>query len=170
MMARFNRDWLHPATRERVKFEQNMNDHFLEGKPLKYKFCYANSYWNVEQRKKQAKIIKYLIEHPFATFREVGRIFNRDHHRVANLLRRYPKIKMKIQESREQEILNMYEDVLYDIAEITHKNVWKYKESDEKLRTTELKDLSAIAKETQERKNLMEGRPTEHQAINITIN
>jgi hypothetical protein len=64
----------------------------------------------------------------------------------------------------------MYEDVLYDIAEITQKNIKKYKESDEKLRTNELKDLSTIAKETNDRKNLMEGKPTENQSINITIN
>jgi hypothetical protein len=50
----------------------------------------------------------------------------------------------------------MYEDVLYDIAEITQKNIKKYKETDEKLRTNELKDLSSIAKETNERKNLIE--------------
>ena len=64
----------------------------------------------------------------------------------------------------------MYEDVLYDIAEITQKNIKKYKETDEKLRTNELKDLSAIAKETNERKNLIEGKPTENQSVNITIN
>ena len=64
----------------------------------------------------------------------------------------------------------MYEDVLYDIAEITQKNIKKYKESDEKLRTNELKDLSTIAKETNERKNLIEGKPTENQSVNITIN
>ncbi|MBO7695059.1 MAG: hypothetical protein J6T10_20765 [Methanobrevibacter sp.] len=75
---------------------------------------------------------------------------------------------MKLVENREKEILNMYEDVLYDIAEITARNVKAYKESDQQLRTNELKDLSSIAKDTNERKNLMEGKPTENQ--NITIN
>ena len=37
---------------------------------------------------------------------------------------------MKLIENREKEILNMYEDVLYDIAEITARNVKAYKESD----------------------------------------
>ena len=64
----------------------------------------------------------------------------------------------------------MYEDVLYDIAEITAKNVRAYKESDQQLRTNELKDLSSIAKDTNERKNLMEGKPTENQNITININ
>ena len=77
---------------------------------------------------------------------------------------------MAIHESREKEILDMYESVLYDIAEITQKNISKYKDTDDKLRTSELKDLSSIAKDTQDRKNLMEGKPTENQAINITIN
>jgi hypothetical protein len=75
---------------------------------------------------------------------------------------------MKLIENREKEILNMYEDILYDIADITAKNVKAYKESDQQLRTNELRDLSSIAKDTNERKNLMEGKPTENQ--NITIN
>jgi hypothetical protein len=89
---------------------------------------------------------------------------------VSRLLERYPKIKMQIAESREKEILNMYEDVLYDIAEITARNIKSYKESDQQLRTNELKDLSSIAKDTNERKNLMEGKPTENQNITININ
>ena len=89
---------------------------------------------------------------------------------VKNLLQRYPKIKMKIAESREKEILDMYEDILYDVAEITQKNIRKYKDTDERLRTNELRDLSTIAKETNERKNLMEGKPTENQNINVNFN
>lgn len=77
---------------------------------------------------------------------------------------------MKIAESREKEILDMYEDILYDVAEITQKNIRKYKDTDERLRTNELRDLSTIAKETNERKNLMEGKPTENQNINVNFN
>ena len=77
---------------------------------------------------------------------------------------------MQIAESREKEILNMYEDVLYDIAEITARNIKSYKDSDQQLRTNELKDLSSIAKDTNERKNLLEGKPTENQSITININ
>lgn len=110
-----------------------------------------------------------MLENPFASYRTVAAKFHRTVKSISQLLHRYPKIAMAMTEKRETEILNMYEDVLYDIAEITHKNIGKYKESDEKLRTTELKDLSTIAKETQERKNLIEGKPTENQNINITF-
>ena len=89
---------------------------------------------------------------------------------ISRLLQDYPNLKMQIVEKREKDLVWMYEDVLYDIAEITQKNIKKYKETDEKLRTNELKDLSSIAKETNERKNLIEGKPTENQSINITIN
>lgn len=89
---------------------------------------------------------------------------------ISRLLKDYPNLKMQIVEKREKDLVWMYEDVLYDIAEITQKNIKKYKETDEKLRTNELKDLSSIAKETNERKNLIEGKPTENQSINITIN
>ena len=173
-MAR-TRSWDRPDIRtdSKQRWEKSVNEHFLEGKPLVYpnlKRNYRPYRWTEQQRKEQAVIIRYMLEHPFATYREVSEKFNRSTKGVAKLLQRYPKIAMAMTEKREKEILNMYEDVLYDIAEITHKNIWKYKESEEKLRTNELKDLSNIAKETQERKNLMEGKPTENQNINITFN
>lgn len=149
-----------------------MEEHFVEGKPLRNPVTYKNYRpyrWNEKQRKEQAEIIKYMLENPFATYVEVAKKFNREKHSVSQLLQRYPKIASMVNENRDKEILKMYEDVLYDIAEITHKNIWMYKDSEEKLRTTELKDLSTIAKETQERKNLVEGKPTENQNINITF-
>lgn len=172
-MAR-KRSWSRPDMRTelREKWDKSLHDHFIDGKPLVYPTSIKNYRpfrWNEKQRKEQAAIIKYMLENPFASYREVAEKFHRTKRSVAQLLHRYPKIAMAMTEKREKEILDMYEDVLYDIAEITHKNIGKYKESDEKLRTTELKDLSTIAKETQERKNLIEGKPTENQNINITF-
>ena len=155
---------------EDERFYQNMNEHFLEWKPLKYKqsLCRNYKHWTIEQRKKQAEVFKYFLNHPNETYTSIERKFWCKKNYVQYLLNRYPKLKMKLIENREKEILNMYEDVLYDIAEITARNVKAYKESDQQLRTNELKDLSSIAKDTNERKNLMEGKPTENQ--NITIN
>lgn len=155
---------------EEEKFRKNMDEHFLEGKPLKYKqsMCRNYKHGTIEQRKKQAQVFKYFLNHPNETYASIERKFWCKQNYVSYLLNRYPKLKMKLVENREKEILNMYEDVLYDIAEITARNVKAYKESDQQLRTNELKDLSSIAKDTNERKNLMEGKPTENQ--NITIN
>lgn len=157
---------------ETKRFEKNMNEHFLEWKPLKWKhsLCYNTPRGTVEQRKKQAKVFRYFITHPNESYASIERKFWCGYGYIHGLLDRYPKIKMKIAENREKEILNMYEDVLYDIAEITARNVKAYKESDQQLRTNELKDLSSIAKDTNERKNLMEGKPTENQNITININ
>lgn len=147
-----------------------MDEHFLEWKPLKYKqsLCRNYRHWTIEQRKKQAEVFKYFLNHPNESYASIERKFWCKKNYISYLLNRYPKLKMKLVENREKEILNMYEDVLYDIAEITAKNVKAYKESDQQLRTNELRDLSSIAKDTNERKNLMEGKPTENQ--NITIN
>lgn len=155
---------------EEEKFRKNMDEHFLEWKPLKYKqsLCRNYRHWTIEQRKKQAEVFKYFLNHPNESYASIERKFWCKKNYISYLLNRYPKLKMKLVENREKEILNMYEDVLYDIAEITAKNVKAYKESDQQLRTNELRDLSSIAKDTNERKNLMEGKPTENQ--NITIN
>lgn len=175
-MGRRAKIWDKPndlRTEEQERWRESMNKHFMEWERLDYPIIYRNYRpyrGNTEQRKEQAKIIRHMIEHPFDTYTEVAKKFNRDRKSISQILSRYPKIAAMINEKRDKEILDMYEDVLYDIAEITHKNIGKYKESDEKLRTTELKDLSTIAKETQERKNLIEGKPTENQNINITFN
>ena len=163
----------HDVRREEVKrFNKNMEDHFLNGKPLirKHSLCCLTSHWTIEKRKRQAEVIKYYLTHPNESYTSIEKKFGCWQNYVSSLLERYPKIKMKISENREKEILNMYEDVLYDIAEITARNVKAYKESDQQLRTNELKDLSSIAKDTNERKNLMEGKPTENQNITININ
>lgn len=157
---------------ETKKFHESLEKHFTEGTPIKYaaSLCYNTPHWTIESRKRQAEVIKYFLNHPDETYASIERRFWCWPRYVARLLERYPKIKMQIAESREKEILNMYEDVLYDIAEITARNIKSYKESDQQLRTNELKDLSSIAKDTNERKNLIEGKPTENQSITININ
>lgn len=123
-----------------------------------------------ELRKEQRIIVKYALEHPLRSIDNIAKDLGVDPQRVKSLLDRYQKIKMAREDAQQKDLVWMYEDVLNDIAEITAKNIKKYKDSDEKLRTWELKDLSAIAKETQERKNLIEWKPTENQNINITFN
>lgn len=154
------------------KFHQWLEDHLLDWKPLKYRYtyCYNIPHWTAEWRKRQAEVLRYFLLHPSESYTSIEKKFWCWAQYVSRLLDRYPKIKMKIAESREKDLLNMYEDVLYDIAEITAKNVRKYKETEDRLRTNELKDLSSIAKETNERMNLIEWKPTENQNITININ
>lgn len=110
------------------------------------------------------------MEHPLRSIDNIGKDLGVDPQRIQDLLNRYQRIKMLREDTQQKDLIWMYEDVLNDIAEITAKNVKKYKDTDERLRTWELKDLSTIAKETQERKNLLEGTATSNQNINITFN
>lgn len=186
---------------EQKRFDQNLEEHLLNGKSLKlihetrparHSKCRsktmefgerAPSYFKEkakqmnrkslcreELRKEQRIIVKYALEHPLKSIDNIGKDLWVDPKRVKDLLDRYQKIKMLRSEEQQKDLVWMYDDVLNDIAEITAKNIKKYKDSDERLRTWELKDLSAIAKETQERKNLIEWKPTENQNINITFN
>ena len=123
-----------------------------------------------ELRKEQRIIVKYALNHPLRGIDNIAKDLWVDPKRVKDLLNRYQRIKMFRKETQEQDLVNMYDGVLADIAEITARNIKAYKESDERLRTWELKDLSTIAKETQERKNLLEGTATSNQNINITFN
>ena len=172
MVWRAYRDWNQARHVDDILFKKNLEDHIIYWKPLQYQhsYCYRLAPAFKEFRKKHKEILKYYFNNPFTTITELANKFGMTRQAVWKLLKNYPKLKMQIVEKREKEIVWMYEDVLYDIAEITQKNIKKYKESDEKLRTNELKDLSTIAKETNDRKNLIEGKPTENQSINITIN
>lgn len=172
--------WRYPAYKDghqaqkvdNILFKKNLEEHIIEGKPLRYQhsYCYRLPSHTKEMRMKHREILKYFFNNPWVTISELSRKFNVWRMYVSRLLQDYPNLKMQIVEKREKDLVWMYEDVLYDIAEITQKNIKKYKETDEKLRTNELKDLSSIAKETNERKNLIEWKPTENQSINITIN
>lgn len=171
-MAKVYKSGFDAQKAETKRFRESFEKHFTEWKPINYagSLCYNTPRWTIESRKKQAEVIRYFLNHPCESYASVERRFWCGPHYVARVLERYPKIKMQLAESRDKEILNMYEDVLYDIAEITARNIKSYKESDQQLRTNELKDLSSIAKDTNERKNLMEGKPTENQNITININ
>lgn len=166
--------WIHETKPSRYKNLPLKVDEVGEKIPSyfkeKQKKTWNKSLRREELRKEQRIIVKYALEHPLKSWESIGNDLGVDPQRVGSLLNRYQKIKMLRKEKDEQDLVWMYEDVLNDIAEITAKNIKKYKDSDEKLRTSELKDLSTIAKETQERKNLIEGKPTENQNININFN
>lgn len=140
--------------------------YFKEKKKEKGRRCLCRE----ELRREQKIIVKYALEHPLRSIDNIGKDLGVDPQRVKDLLNRYQRIKMLREDTQQKDLIWMYEDVLNDIAEITAKNVKKYKDTDERLRTWELKDLSTIAKETQERKNLLEGTATSNQNINITFN
>ena len=75
------------------------------------------------------------------------------------------------EEERKNDVaLKAYHDIINDITDITRDQIKKFKESKEEFRTSELKDLSAIAKDTLERQNLLEWKPTENQNITINFN
>jgi hypothetical protein len=61
------------------------------------------------------------------------------------------------EEERKNDVaLKAYHDIINDITDITRDQIRKFKEGKEEFRTSELKDLSAIAKDTLERQNLLE--------------
>jgi hypothetical protein len=61
------------------------------------------------------------------------------------------------EEERKSDVaLKAYHDIIEDITDITRDQIKKFKEAKEEFRTSELKDLSAIAKDTLERQNLLE--------------
>lgn len=164
--------WIHESSPRRKRSKQRENSGELTPTYFKEKKEKIGSKFlcREELRREQRYIVKYMLEHPLKSYETAGRELWVDPHRIASLLDRYKRIKMAREDAQQQDLIWMYEDVLNDIAEITADNIKKYKNSNERLRTNELKDLSTIAKETQERKNLLEGKPTENQAINITFN
>lgn len=149
-----------------MEFGEHAPSYFKE----KAKTMWRKSLCREELRKEQRIIVKYALEHPLRSIDNIAEDLGVDPQRVKSLLDRYQRIKMARTDAQEKDLVWMYEDVLQDIAEITARNIKAYKDSDEKLRTWELKDLSTIAKETQERKNLLEGTATSNQNINITFN
>jgi hypothetical protein len=61
------------------------------------------------------------------------------------------------EEERKNDVaLRAYHEIIEDITDITRDQIKKYKESDAEFRTSELKDLASIAKDTLERQNLLE--------------
>lgn len=115
------------------------------------------------------ELLRYKIEHPLIKKKELAEKFWVELKRASIVLRDYKTLQMIVDREKENDINKMYDEILMDVAEITHKNIKKYKQKEE-MRTWELKDLSTIAKETLERKNLIEWKPTQNQAVHITIN
>ena len=89
---------------------------------------------------------------------------------VKDTLDASPYLKMTEEERKNDAALKAYHEIIEDITDITRDQIKKYKENDAEFRTSELKDLSAIAKDTLERQNLLEWKPTENQNITINFN
>lgn len=118
-------------------------------------------------------LIKYALENPFATRKDIAEKFWLSYDTVARIFKEIPRLKMDMEEKRKEVTVNAYDAIMEDVTDITSKTIKKYKEmvdSDTTLETRELRDLAAIAKETLERKNLMEGKATSNENITINFN
>lgn len=119
------------------------------------------------------EIVKYALNNPFASRKDIAKKFGVTYDVVKNILTEIPRLNMDRKEKKEEIIRNAYDDILDDVTDITAKTVSKYKkmvDRDTTLETRELRDLAAIAKETLERKNLMEGKATSNENITINFN
>lgn len=118
-------------------------------------------------------LIKYALENPFATRKDIAEKFWLSYDTVAKIFKEIPRLKMDMEEKRKEVTVNAYDAIMEDVTDITSKTIKKYKEmvdSDTTLETRELRDLAAIAKETLERKNLMEWKATSNENITINFN
>lgn len=61
------------------------------------------------------------------------------------------------------------DEIINDILVITRNNIKKYKEKVDPLETRELKDLSSIAKDTFERKQILLWKPTAINTVEINL-
>lgn len=126
-----------------------------------------------ETWKRRGEVLKYKLKNPWATSKEIAKACWMDPEWVRFILSQVPKIQKMANEEKKKIIADMYNDIMEDITDITSKTIKRYKnkiEDDEEvmLETRELKDLSAIAKETLERQRLADGQSTSNG--NITIN
>ena len=126
-----------------------------------------------EWRKKKGKVLKYKLQNPWATSREIAEACWMDPEWVRFILSQVPKIQKMANEEKKKILADMYNDIMEDITDITSNTIKRYKkkiDEDEEvmLETRELKDLSSIAKETLERQRLADGESTSNE--NITIN
>ena len=123
--------------------------------------------------KRRGEVLKYKLSNPWATSREVAEACWMDPEWVRFILSQVPKIKKMANEEKKKIIADMYNDIMENITDITSNTIKRYKkkiDDDEEvmLETRELKDLSAIAKETLERQRLADWESTSNE--NITIN
>lgn len=118
-------------------------------------------------------IIKYALQNPFASRKDIAAKFKLSYETIANIFKEIPRLKMDMEEKRKEITVNAYDEIMEDVTDITSKTIKKYKklvDCDTTLETRELRDLAAIAKETLERKNLMEGKATSNENITINFN
>lgn len=116
------------------------------------------------------KIINVKLRSPNKTHQEIADECWVKLKTVKDTLNASPYLKMTEEERKNDVALRAYHEIIDDITDITRDQIKKFKESKEEFRTSELKDLSAIAKDTLERQNLLEGKPTENQNITINFN
>lgn len=119
------------------------------------------------------EIIKYALQNPFASRKEIAAKFWLAYETIANIFKEIPRLKMDMEEKRKEVTMSAYDEIMDDVTDITSKTIKKYKDmvdGETTLETRELRDLAAIAKETLERKNLMEGKATSNENITINFN
>ena len=121
-----------------------------------------------KMRDLRKKIINVKLRSPNKTQQEIADECWVKIKTVKDTLNASPYLKMTEEETKNDVALKAYHDIIEDITDITRDQIKKFKEAKEEFRTSELKDLSAIAKDTLERQNLLEWKPTENH--NITIN
>lgn len=126
-----------------------------------------------ESRKRKGEVLKYKLQNPRATSREIAEACWMDPEWVRFILSQVPKIQKMANEEKKKVLADMYNDIMENITDITSKTIKRYKNKiddneDVMLETRELKDLSSIAKETLERQRLADGESTSNE--NITIN
>lgn len=126
-----------------------------------------------ETWKRRWEVLKYKLQNPWVTSKEIANACWMDPEWVRFILSQVPKIQKMANEEKKKVIADMYNDIMENITDITSKTIKRYKkkiEDDEEvmLETRELKDLSAIAKETLERQRLADWESTSNE--NITIN
>lgn len=123
-----------------------------------------------KMRDLRKKIINVKLRSPNKTCQEIADECWAKLKTVKDTLNASPYLKMTEEERKNDVALKAYHEIINDITDITRDQIKKYKEGKEEFRTSELKDLSAIAKDTLERQNLLEWKPTENQNITINFN
>lgn len=123
-----------------------------------------------KMRDLRKKIINVKLRSPNKTHQEIADECWVKLKTVKDTLVASPYLKMTEEERKNDVALKAYHDIINDITDITRDQIKKFKEAEVEFRTSELKDLSAIAKDTLERQNLLEWKPTENQNITINFN
>jgi len=113
------------------------------------------------------KIIKAKLTNPELSLRDIQKLTGTNHKTVGDIINKVPQVV-----TSSNEALNMVDkldDIINDIVFITKKNILKYKDREDELQTRELRDLSAIAKENFERKQILTGQPTDITKVDFNL-